>query len=178
MTQNIKILHRQFVPAGTLIIEQGTMGSRAFMVESGSVEVFMKDDSGNEIGLSELGPGSMVGEMAALSDGMRSANVRTKDDCVLISIPAHDLLSSMRASDSLYKRLIKMMTSRMKDTNMRLLQKEKQLADAEKASRTNLEDVASYLSTKQDKLEKQLAPVLSQAKMACEQFQPGDFKKD
>jgi CRP-like cAMP-binding protein len=178
MTKNIKILDRQFISAGTLIIEQGSVGSRAFMVETGSVEVFIKDENGNEMILSELGPGAMVGEMAALSDGLRSASVRTKEDCVLVSIPAHDLHASMKASDSLYKRLIRMMTVRMKETNMKLLHKEQQLADAEKASRTNLENVATYLSAKQDKLQKQLAPILSQPKPAYEQFKPGDFSKD
>jgi CRP-like cAMP-binding protein len=178
MTRNIKILDRQFVPAGTLIIEQGSIGNRAFMVESGGVEVFIKDENGNEMILSELGTGAMVGEMAALSDGRRSASVRTKQDCVLISIPAHDLHSSMKASDSLYKRLISMIMARMKDTNMMLLHKEQQLADSEKASRLNLENVAAYLSSKQDKLQKQLIPILGQAKAAWEQFQPGDFRKD
>jgi CRP-like cAMP-binding protein len=178
MTRNIKILDRQFVPAGTLIIEQGTIGNRAFMIETGSVEVFVKDENGNEMILSELGSGAMVGEMAALSDGLRSASVRTREDCVLVSIPAHDLHASMKASDSLYKRLIRMMTARMKDTNMKLLQKEQQLANAEKASRLNIENVATYLSAKQDKLQKQLAPILSQAKPAWEQFEAGDFRKD
>ena len=102
--------------------------------------------------------------MAALSDGLRSASVRTKEDCVLIAIPAHDLHSSMKASDSLYKRLIRMMTARMKDTNMKLLRKEQQLADAEKNSRENLENVAAYLHSKQDKLEKQLIPMLDPTK--------------
>lgn len=178
MTKNIKILDRQFFPLGTLIIEQGSMGNRAFMVETGSVEVFVKDASGNEMILSELGPGAMVGEMAALSDGVRSASVRTKEDCVLVSIPAHDLHTSMKTSESLYKRLIRMMTVRMKETNMKLLMKEQQLADVEKASRVNLENVATYLSAKQDKLQKHLAPILSPAKPVWEQFKPGDFSKD
>ncbi len=177
MIRNIKILDRQFIPAGTLIIEQGTIGNRAFMVETGSVEVFVKDESGNEMILSQLGPGAMVGEMAALSDGLRSASVRTSEDCVLVTIPAHDLHASMKASDTLYKRLIRMMTARMKETNMKLFQKEQQLADTEKASRKNLENVATYLSSKQDKLQKQLAPIMSQPKATWEQFQPGDFKE-
>jgi len=178
MTRNIKILDRQFFPPGTVIIEQGSMGCRAFMVETGSVEVFVKDESGKEMILSELGPGAMVGEMAALSDGLRSASVRTKEECVLVSIPAHDLHASMKASDGLYKRLIRMMTVRMKETNMKLLMKEQQLADVEKASRLNLENVTTYLSAKQDKLQKHLAPLLSPAKPAWEQFEPGDFRKD
>ena len=178
MAKNIKILDRQFIPAGTIIIEQGTMGSRAFMVETGSVEVFIEDENGNEITLTELGPGAMVGEMAALSDGLRSASVRTRDDSIIVTIPAHDLHTSMKASDTLYKRLIRMMSARMKETNMKLLQKEQQLVDAEKSSRENVENVAAYLSEKQSKLKKELAPILGQIRASWEQFQPGDFRKD
>ena len=61
MSQNIKILDRHFVPAGTIIIEQGALGSRAYMIESGCLEVFVKDAEGNEIILTELGPGCLVG---------------------------------------------------------------------------------------------------------------------
>lgn len=178
MTRGIKILDRQFVPAGTLIIQQGTMGSRAFMVETGAVEVFVEDEHGNEIILTEMGPGAMVGEMAALSDGVRSASVRTKEDCVLVTIPAHDLHASMKASDVLYKRLIRMMAARMKDTNMKLLQKEQQLADIHKASRLNVENVASYLSAKNEKLQREMAATVSQLKASWERFQPDDFGKD
>src|SRR4051812_30614964 len=176
MTRNIKILDRQFVPAGTLIIEQGTLGTRAFMIETGGLEVFIVDEQGNELSLTSLGPGAMVGEMAALSDGLRTASVRTSEDSVIITIPAHDLHSSMKASEGLYKRLIRMMMTRMNDTNMKLLQKEQQLADIEKASRENIENVAAYLSDKQRKLKKELVPMLGQIKASWEQFQPGDFK--
>ncbi|MDE2335813.1 MAG: cyclic nucleotide-binding domain-containing protein [Alphaproteobacteria bacterium] len=164
MAYGPKILDRQFVPGGTLIIEQGTEGNRAFMVESGGVEVFMKNPNGTETLLAELGPGAMVGEMAALSDGLRSASVRTKADSVLIAIPAHDLNASMKASESLYKRLIRMMSSRMKDTNMKLLQREQQLAAAERASRANIDSVSAYLTEKQSKLQKELGPALGAGK--------------
>jgi CRP-like cAMP-binding protein len=177
MSKNIKILDRQFFPAGSVIMEQGTMGSRAFMVESGSVEVFVKDAGGNETLLSEMGPGAMVGEMAALSDDVRSASVRTKEDSVLVTIPAHDLHSSMKASDALYKRLIRMMSVRMKETNMRLLQKEQQLAETEKAASESIQNIASYLSQKQDKMRNELAPLLSHIRASWEQFQPSDFAR-
>lgn len=177
MTRGIKILDRQFVPAGTLIIQQGTLGSRAFMVEAGLVEVFLVDEQGRELILTDLGPGAMVGEMAALSDSIRSASVRTKEDCVLITIPAHDLQASMKASDVLYKRLIRMMSARMKDTNMKLLQKENQLTEANKIARMSVENVAHYLAAKQDKLQREMAPVVKQLQ-SWDQFSPGDFGKE
>lgn len=164
MSRSPKILDRQFITAGTLVIEQGTVGSRAFMVETGNVEVFVRDETGQELALAQLGPGAMVGEMAALSDGYRSASVRAKEDSVLISIPASDLHASMKASDSLYKRLIRMMAARMKDTNMKLLVKEQQLMAAREASEKNLACVSNYLSGKNAKLYDQLIPVIGQMK--------------
>jgi CRP-like cAMP-binding protein len=173
MSRNIKILDRQFIPAGTLVIEQGAVGSRAYMIESGALEVFVKDDDGNEIVLSSLGPGSMVGEMAAMSDGQRSASARTTEDSVLIGISAHDLHTSMCASDGLYKRLMRMMASRMKDTNMKLLKKEQQLSEVEKASRINLDSVAAHLSAKQEKLQNEILPMVT-----GEKLHPASLKED
>jgi CRP/FNR family cyclic AMP-dependent transcriptional regulator len=163
MVKNIRILDRQFVPAGTLVLEQGEIGSRAYMIESGGVEVFMRDEDGKELILSRLGAGSMVGEMAAMGDGKRSASARTSEDSVLITISAHDLHASMKASDGLYKRLMHMMVSRMRDTNMKLLKKEQELGDVEKAARKNLEDVASHLSSRRNILEKEVAPLFMKA---------------
>ncbi len=177
MSRNIKILDRQFVPAGTIVIEQGTMGSRAYMIESGTIEVFVKDDDGNEIILSQLGAGSMVGEMAAMSDGVRTASARTKEDSVLVSISAHALHTSMTASDGLYKRLMNMMASRMKDTNMKLLKKEQQLTDVEKAARQNIDDVEAHLSDKQKKLREKIGPAIGDIKSMQKSTPPEDPKK-
>ncbi len=177
MSHGPKILDRQCFPAGTVVIEQDTYGSRAYMVESGSVEVYVRNANGSETLLAELGPGSVVGEMAALSDGLRSASVRTKEDSVLIAISAHNLNKSMKASDSLNKRLIHMMSLRMKDTNMKLMKREEELKEAQKASRKHVDDVAAYLLQKQSKLEKELAPVLGSTKVA-ELFKPGELFKE
>ncbi len=177
MANGPKVLDRQCFPAGTVVIEQDTLGSRAYMVESGMVEVYVRNTNGTETLLAELGPGSVVGEMAALSDGLRSANVRTKTDSVLIAIPAHNLSKSMKSNESLNKRMINMISLRMKDTNMKLMQREQELKEAQKASRKHVDDVAAYLLKKQSKLEQELAPVLGSTKVA-ELFKPGELVKE
>lgn len=166
MTRHIKILDRQFVPAGTLVLEQGTPGNRAYVVESGKIVVFIKDDNGNEVILTELGPGSLVGEMAAISDGQRCASARTWEDSVLITISAHDLHSSMRASEALQKRLMRMMVDRMRDTNIKLLEKERQLADVEQAAWMNIDAVTTHLNARRARIQTEIVPILDDIKSA------------
>jgi CRP-like cAMP-binding protein len=172
MSQSTRILDRKFVPAGTLIIKQGTMGNRAYMIESGIVDVFVTDADGNETILSQLGPGSLLGEMAAISEGQRSASARAREDSVVIAITAQELQASMRASDGMYKRLMRMMVDRMKDTNQKLIKKDQQLADIEKAARENLENVAAHLAAKQEKLEKEIPPLVERVKSAWDNIPP------
>jgi CRP-like cAMP-binding protein len=39
MDDRLKILSREFFPAGAVIIRQGEPGTRAFIIESGEVEI-------------------------------------------------------------------------------------------------------------------------------------------
>jgi CRP-like cAMP-binding protein len=64
---------------GELIIEQNTTGKEMYIIAEGSVDVFIKgvDD---ERGLVMLGKGQVVGEMALIDQGYRSASVRTTNE--------------------------------------------------------------------------------------------------
>lgn len=60
---------------GTMIIEEGTHGTSAFIILSGTVEVFKK--TGNkDVVLASMGPGQVFGEMGLIEDRPRSASIR------------------------------------------------------------------------------------------------------
>ena len=63
------------VNPGELIIEQNTMGTEMYIVADGSMEVFIQGLD-NERSLVVLGKGQVVGEMALIDQGYRSASVR------------------------------------------------------------------------------------------------------
>ena len=67
---------RQF-PKGEIIIHQGETGSRAWLIEEGQVEVFRVTPEGQTVSLAVVGKGAVVGEMALIDDGVRSASART-----------------------------------------------------------------------------------------------------
>jgi len=64
------------VPENTLIFKEGDLPNALYVVTSGKVKVFLKDENGKELVLSTKGPGDYFGEMM-LDDRPRSASVMT-----------------------------------------------------------------------------------------------------
>ena len=170
MRRKIKILDRKFVPAGTLIIEQGTVGNRAFFIESGEVEVFIYD-GGKAVTVAKLGPESLIGEMALLVDKQRSANVRTVKDSILITISAYDLRESMRTSENLYKRVMNTLHNRKEDTREKLMRKEENSDVEKKFVKLTVKNIGLHISdAKQPQFRKEIIPLISDIKSTLEKY--------
>jgi CRP-like cAMP-binding protein len=72
--------YRSF-PAGAVIIQKGEPGDVMYIVKEGTVEV--RDEKRL---LDTVGPGGVVGEVALIDAGERSASVVAKTDCQLLPI--------------------------------------------------------------------------------------------
>lgn len=75
LEQLAAICQETSVNPGDLIIEQNTTGTEMYIVAEGSVDVFIKGLN-NERSLVVLGKGQVIGEMALIDQGYRSASVR------------------------------------------------------------------------------------------------------
>ena len=72
------------VPSKTVIIHAGDLPDVLYYVISGSVEVMIEDEEGNEMVLAYLSKGQFFGEMGLFNDQpARSAWVRTRNQCEL-----------------------------------------------------------------------------------------------
>lgn len=67
------------VAPGQTVIEQNTTGNEMYIVASGTVEVFIQGLH-NARSLVLLGKGQVIGEMALIDQGYRSASVRAKGE--------------------------------------------------------------------------------------------------
>jgi CRP-like cAMP-binding protein len=63
------------VPTGAHVIEEGMVGSEAYVVARGELEVQRGTQSGQAVRLARLGSGALFGEMALLSRAPRAASV-------------------------------------------------------------------------------------------------------
>ncbi|WP_301099128.1 cAMP-activated global transcriptional regulator CRP [Otariodibacter sp.] len=79
-------IHRY--PAKYTLIHAGEDAESLFYIVNGAVSVFIKDDDGKEMLLTNLGQGEFVGEISLFEDRMqpRTAWVRTKGNCEIAEI--------------------------------------------------------------------------------------------
>jgi CRP-like cAMP-binding protein len=71
---------------GEKVIEEGAIGKSLFVVVEGSLKVHS-----NTLFLSQLGPGDVFGEMAAVTPEPRMASVTAVEDCNLLRLDQKDL---------------------------------------------------------------------------------------
>lgn len=77
-------------PKNTILISEGDTGDTLFIIVAGRLKVFLTNDEGKEIVLSEHGPGEYLGEMS-LDGRPRSASVMTMEPCKLMLVGGEQL---------------------------------------------------------------------------------------
>ncbi len=70
---------RTEVPAGSEIIDQGRVGDSCYVIVEGTADVYIRGEF-----VTNVGPGSMVGEMALVGHRPRNASVSAHTDMVLV----------------------------------------------------------------------------------------------
>lgn len=84
----IRTLSREHSLAkGQVLFREGTLADAAYVVVSGALEVRKSVSGVGETAIATLGPSSIVGEMALLTEAPRSATVVALEDAELLQIP-------------------------------------------------------------------------------------------
>ena len=83
-------LRERAVPAGEVVIREGELGAWCFVVAEGTIDITVSRSRGTAR-LATLGPGRVVGEIALVDRGPRSASCRAHEDAVILELHAEDL---------------------------------------------------------------------------------------
>ena len=114
--------------AGAVLVRQGQPADGAYAIESGRVEVLTALPGGGELTVATLGAGSVLGEMALLERGVRSATVVARDPVTGHFIerePFRVLLAQRnRAAFVLQNRIALLLCQRLRDLNARIVASE------------------------------------------------------
>ncbi len=101
---------------GEVIIRQGDVGDRMYVVQTGNVEVVLESD-GEERQLSALQAGDFFGEMALFDKVVRSASVRAVGEARVLTIDKRTLLKRISEDPLLAYNLLRSMSTRVRDLN-------------------------------------------------------------
>lgn len=110
---------RKAVRAGTVIIEQGAPGDCAYIIEKGQVEISIKKPNGIVEVVGTRGPGTMIGEMALIDKGLRTASIKALDDCEFMVIDETDFERRITAADPILRMMTQVVLARYRDAMQR-----------------------------------------------------------
>lgn len=105
---------RRFLKGSTLITE-GAVSSSLFILLSGQLKVFSKDDRGREVTYNSVMPGEVFGEMI-LDGGARSASVSAMTDVECLEIRADEIRELIRQCPEFAESIIVKLVERLRNS--------------------------------------------------------------
>jgi CRP/FNR family transcriptional regulator, cyclic AMP receptor protein len=112
-------------PATAHLVRQGQPADGAYIIESGAADVITALPGGGEMTIAALGPGSVLGEMALLESGIRSATVIARAPVAGYFIERDGfrmlLLQRNRAAFTLQNRIALMLCRRLRELNAKVV---------------------------------------------------------
>lgn len=87
-----KVIDEMTLPQGHTLFQAGDPGDSLFIVQSGEIELFIKDTAGQKIVLTTAEAGDMFGELAMLDTGPRTATAVALADTEVLVLDRDDLV--------------------------------------------------------------------------------------
>ena len=96
----------QFYAAGADILREGEIGTTLFILGNGQAEIFVQAND-QAILVDTVGPNNYFGEMAFLGETTRTATIRAKSDCQVLTIDEIDFMPIARSNPNLLRNLLR-----------------------------------------------------------------------
>lgn len=98
----------------SILMSEGETGESMYIIESGSVKVFISDEHGSELTLFVEGPGSYLGEISLLDDEPRTASAVTLENTRVLVISKALFLECIDLNPKLAFSIIRLLTQRLR----------------------------------------------------------------
>lgn len=135
------------VPAGQILFNYGDPGGAMYIIRSGEVEVFIKDDTGERIVLERPSEGDFFGELSLLDGGPRTSSVLVVRDLEALLVDREDLELFLRLHPTATIDLLTAMGKRLRVTAEMLRRTASRNVNQEiEEHRTAVERAADWIS--------------------------------
>lgn len=102
---------------GQRLFSAGDPGDAAYLVISGELEVQLSRSDGGETYLARIKPGAVIGDMAVLDGGKRSADVVASRTSQLLRFGRQAVLDALAEEPQAALRLLAVLVGRLRETN-------------------------------------------------------------
>ncbi len=118
------LVHVRNYKADETIFEEGDPGSGMYMVRSGAVKIFVRNQKGREVELARLIPGDFFGETTLTAPAPRSAFAQTVETTELVGLFRADILELIArkpaVSSSLLLGLTRVISERLQTASLEI----------------------------------------------------------
>jgi CRP/FNR family cyclic AMP-dependent transcriptional regulator len=111
--------HRKFAP-NELVFSKGDRGDVLYVIVSGQMKLSVPGPDGRELSFRITGPGEIVGEIAVLDGGRRTANLTSLSESETLTIGRTSLSDLMTARPTICQVLIQFLCNRVRRTSEQL----------------------------------------------------------
>jgi CRP/FNR family cyclic AMP-dependent transcriptional regulator len=108
------------VASGTTMFNRGDPGGTMYVIRSGQVELFFKNDTGERITLETVGPGQFFGDISLMDGGARTSSALVTEDLVALEVDPGDLEALVHTSPAAALHLLAAAGERLRTTVMLL----------------------------------------------------------
>jgi CRP/FNR family cyclic AMP-dependent transcriptional regulator len=130
------LVERQF-PAGTMIINQGDLGTEMYIVVAGHVNIHLPGEASRRVSLKDIARGEYFGELALFDEKPRSASAVATTDATLLELDRETLSKYLGERPRAAMALLRTMAERLRQTNAML---------SERAAKNAVEEVEKNLT--------------------------------
>jgi CRP/FNR family cyclic AMP-dependent transcriptional regulator len=135
-----KVFERREADAGEKLFSLGEPGDSLYIVGSGSVELFVKDNTGAKIVLTVCERGEVFGELSLFDGGARTATAVCLEPATLLVLDREDLLAFLRRHPDAALDLLTTMGQRMRSADEMLRRRVARNINEEMQIRSTLVD--------------------------------------
>lgn len=106
-------------PRGTYLFRRNDPSHELYIVKRGKLKIF-KTEGDVEIEFDEAGPGEVIGELAALDGGLRTASVVAIEDTEVFVIPYDDFQKIVRQIPDWLKKITMILVQRLREVDSKI----------------------------------------------------------
>lgn len=110
-------LHRRKYRRGDIVFQKDEPGQSLFIIEGGSVRIYIPGTQGADLTLAVIGPGDFFGDLSLLDDRPRSASAVAATDSVLLSLERSDFSQLLRSRPDAALAVLATIARRLRETD-------------------------------------------------------------
>jgi CRP-like cAMP-binding protein len=118
---------KQRHPYGTVLLREGEPARSVLVLLSGRVKIVAAGSGGRPSLLAVRVPGDILGELAAVDDGRRSASVLALEPVDVLRVPADRFVAILRSHAPIAYALLRVVGSRLRVANLRRVERRESL---------------------------------------------------